>query len=294
MISIEEIFCPGLPPRASDGHKGTFGRVLLVGGSVGMSGSISLAAKAALRAGSGLVTAAMPRVIQPIVSAFEPGYMTLGLACDSDGVLQTAAVDQVLQAVHGKDALGVGPGLGLSDPARQLVLTMLTQCRCPVVVDADGLNLLAISGMPVVSRRHAPCVLTPHPGEFARLTGLSLQQISADREKAAVEYARRHQIVLILKGQGTIVTDGQRLFRNTTGNSGMATGGSGDVLTGIVTSLLGQRMPPLEAAALAVHVHGLAGDLAAQELSQRGLIASDLPEFLARAWLNLERAERQP
>lgn len=282
---------PALPPRPADAHKGTFGRVLLIGGSVGMSGSITLSARAALRSGSGLVTAAVPRSIQPIVAACEPSYMTIGLPCDIDGGLHAACVEELLQVVTGMDAVGIGPGLGQSDPARQLVSQLLTTCTCPMVLDADALNILAVHGLPPAAERTAACVLTPHPGEFARLTGKPLPHTAAERESQAVEWARTHGVTLILKGHQTLVAAGDCLYRNTTGNSGMATGGSGDVLTGIVTSLLGQHLSPLDAAALGVHVHGLAGDLAAAELSQRGLIAADLPDFLNRVWRVLEAAQ---
>jgi ADP-dependent NAD(P)H-hydrate dehydratase len=289
MSDVELMECPLLPERPSDGHKGTFGRVLLVGGSTGMSGSISLAAVAALRSGSGLVTAAVPRSIQAIVAAFEASCMTIGLACDSDGCLHEQGLPQLMDAVTGRDAVGIGPGLGTSKVAELLVHRLLSQSDVPLVLDADALNVIAAAGLLEKSDRVAQCVLTPHPGEFARLTDLTPEQIDEDRQAVAMEFAKRLNVVLVLKGQHTLVTDGIRLYCNTTGNSGMATGGSGDVLTGMITSLLGQGMTGLEAAALAVHVHGLAGDLAAAELSQRSMIASDLLRYLPPAWLQLER-----
>ncbi len=291
MSELSPMECPRLPARPANAHKGTFGKVLLTGGSIGMSGSVALSACAALRSGSGLVTAVVPRSIQPQVAAIEPSLMTRALSCEIDGGLHAMAVAELTDLIPAVDAIGIGPGLGRSQTAGQMVLALLQQSFCPVVFDADALNLMAELNCLETDGRAAKCVLTPHPGEFSRLTGLSMEQISSDREATASEFAAKHDVVVVLKGQETVVTDGRRIFRNSTGNSGMATGGSGDVLTGILTSLLGQHMELMEAAALAVHVHGLAGDLAARQLSQRGMIASDLITFLPPAWLELERRQ---
>lgn len=293
MARWEYAECPPLPPRPADGHKGTFGRVLLIGGSTGMSGAICLSGKAALRSGSGLVSVAVPCSIQSIVAGYEPSYMTIGLSEDSVGQLLLPTSDLLQRKLAGMDAVGIGPGLGQSQGACDLVRWIMQMVECPLVIDADALNVAAherlfSSGRPmsegIISRR----VITPHPGEFSRLTGLSVEEILGNRERVAVEFAQEYGLVVVLKGPQTIVTDGQLLYRNQTGNSGMATGGTGDVLTGILTSLLGQRMAPFEAASLAVCVHGLAGDLAAVELSGRGLIASDVLNYLPRAWKVLE------
>lgn len=291
MTSIQDVSCPALPVRDVDGHKGTFGRVLLIGGSVGMSGSVCLSAVAALRSGSGLVSVAVPESVQAVVAGFEPSYMTLGLPVDGSG--QLAAVSStLLQAyINHKHAIGIGPGLGQSAEAAEMVANVLRSSKTPIVLDADALNVVATHDLLHVITRQSPCVITPHPGEFARLSRLEPAAISANRRQVAVDFAAEHNIVVVLKGPQTVVTDGCRIFVNTTGNSGMATGGSGDVLTGIVTSLLGQGMPPFEAAAAAVFAHGLAGDLAAQKLGQRAMIASDLLQFLSAAWRQMEAAE---
>jgi ADP-dependent NAD(P)H-hydrate dehydratase len=282
---------PSIPVRPEDGHKGTFGKVAIIGGSVGMSGAICLASTAALRSGSGLVTAVIPRSVQAIVAGFEPSVMTVGLRDDPDSGLAPQSSDVVDSLLDGRDAIGAGPGLGRSLAAAHLVRDLLLRATCPVIVDADGLNVAAEHNL-FASRSHWPCVITPHPGEFSRLTGRSIGDIERHREEMAQEFAAKHQLVVALKGPGTIVTDGTRCFRNTTGNSGMATGGTGDVLTGIVTSLLGQRLPAFEATAIAVHVHGLAGDIAAERFTQRGMIASDLLICLPEAWRRLDNRSR--
>lgn len=278
---------PSIPPRPADGHKGTFGKVIVIGGSPGMSGSISLSSVAALRSGSGLVTAIVPKSIQSIVAGYEPSLMTIGMEEDSAEGLLPVPLGRLTEMADGKDAIGCGPGLGQSAAAVQLTRDLLQNAACPLVLDADALNVVAEHGL-ISEKGLCQCVITPHPGEFSRLTGMPIAEIESQREEHAMEYARRHNVIVVLKGPGTVVTDGHRCFVNNTGNSGMATGGSGDVLTGIVTSLLGQRMPAFEAAAIAVHVHGLAGDIAADKLSERGMIASDILKFLPDAWKKLE------
>lgn len=291
--SIRLFSLPSIPPRDADAHKGTFGKVVLVGGSVGMSGAVCLSALAALRSGSGLVTAAVPRSIQALVAGYEPSIMTIGLSDDMDSGLVRQSPEAVLSVCTGRDAIGLGPGLGRSAAASQLVRDLWDSTPCPLVIDADGLNAAAELKL-FASRRDEPCIITPHPGEFSRLTGQPVNEIESHREEMARQFAEKCNVIVVLKGPGTIVTDGQRVFRNTTGNSGMATAGSGDVLTGIVTSLVGQRFPLFEAAVLAVHAHGLAGDLAAVRWTQRGMIASDLLKTLPDAWRKLENSSRTP
>jgi NAD(P)H-hydrate epimerase len=215
--------------------------------------------------------------------------MTVGLRDDAESGLSEVSEETIQSLIDGRDALAVGPGLGKGSAAARLVESLLRLAMCPVVVDADGLNLSAEADL-FSRERQCPCVITPHPGEFARLTGRSIADIEKHREEIAQEFAEAHSLVVALKGPGTIVTDGIRLFRNTTGNSGMGTGGSGDVLTGIVVSLLGQQLPAFEATALAVHAHGLAGDVAAEQFTERGMIASDLLKCLPEAWRRLEHA----
>jgi ADP-dependent NAD(P)H-hydrate dehydratase len=281
---------PDTPPRPPDGHKGTFGRTLIIAGSRGMSGAACLAGTAALRGGAGLVSVACPQGIQAIVAGYEPGYMTIGLPEDADGQLSNEAVDDVPCMIDGKDSVGFGPGLGSSTDLPEVVRRLCTAAACPVVLDADGLNSLAAtvrSGGWDGVKHLGPRVLTPHPGEFSRLSGLSMSEIENDRSGTASDFAKRNNVILVLKGAGTVVTDGERISINPTGNSGMATGGSGDVLTGLTAALLASGGDPFEMTRLAVYLHGLAGDLAAEALSQPAMIASDLPRFLGDAWQQL-------
>ena len=279
---------PALPGRPENAHKGTFGKVLIIGGSVGMSGAVCLSSVSALRSGSGLVTAAIPQSIQMVVASYEPCVMTIGLSTNSDGLLASLSTERIEELLAGKDAVAIGPGLGQSAAAAELVAAVLEICRVPLILDADALNAAAAHGLLPKRNAESPCVITPHPGEFSLLTGKPISDDEETRISASVEFAMAHKLTVALKGPRTVVTNGERVFMNTTGNSGMATGGSGDVLAGIVTSLLGQKMNAFEAAALAVHAHGRAGDLAESDLGQRGMIASDLLRSLPKAWEKLE------
>lgn len=255
-----------------------------------MGGAACLSGTAALRGGAGLVSVACPQGIQAIVAGYEPGYMTIGLPEDAAGQLSIEAVEDVPRMIAGKDSVGIGPGLGISTDVTEVVCRLCAAAGCPVVLDADGLNSLAATirsgGWEGVDHL-GPRVLTPHAGEFSRLSGLSMSEIEEDRAGAASELAQRNKVILVLKGAGTVVTDGNRISINPTGNSGMATGGSGDVLTGLTAALLASGGDPFEMTRLAVYLHGLAGDLGAEALSQPALIASDLPRFLGGAWKQL-------
>lgn len=281
---------PELPPRAPNSHKGTYGRVLIVAGSRGMSGAAALAGMGALRGGAGLVQVAVPREVLPIVAGHSPCYLTAALLHDADGQLAADAAAEILDLAKQADVLGIGPGLGQSDAVQHIVRTVLARCSVPVVLDADGLNVLAKFLIDAaLPKRQGPLVLTPHPGEFARLTRSSTKDVHDEREAMAVNFAAKENVVLVLKGHTTLVTDGKSLYRNTTGNPGMATGGTGDVLTGLIAALLAQHLEPFKAAQLAVYLHGLAGDYAAQELGQPSLIATDLLRFLPKAFGILPR-----
>lgn len=267
-----------LPPRRRDTHKGDYGRVLLLCGSEGLTGAARLAAKAALRTGSGLVYLGVPEKVYPIVAACAGSEIVFPLPCDDAGRLSMAALPAIQKRLAGMDAVLLGPGLGRSDELTKLVTAILKCCTAPLVLDADGIN--AVSGHIDVLRESAcPLILTPHDGEFIRLGG---DPRAADRTAEAMDMARRTQSVVLLKGYRTIVTDGENVYRNFTGNPGMATGGSGDVLGGILVSLLGQHIMPLEAAAAAAWLHGAAGDLAAEEKGEYGLLPEDMIEALWR------------
>jgi NAD(P)H-hydrate epimerase len=283
--------------------------VLVVGGSRGMIGAPALAANAALRGGAGLVTVAAPESVQLAVATLCPCATSIPLSCNEAGDPAAESVRQVIAAAGRSDVLAVGPGMGVGGVQKDIVRAVLEQDK-PVVLDADGLNNLAgIEGWAAV--RRCPLVLTPHPGEFARLTGLSIGDIQPDREHVTVEAVLRwvgsgafpggrgqaaggkqtqgSPLVCVLKGAGTVVTDGRRVYVNRTGNPGMATGGSGDVLTGLTAALIGQGLGPFDAARLAVYCHGRAGDRAAAKLGQASLIASDLLDYLPAAMRGVVR-----
>lgn len=280
---------PTLPARPSDAHKGTFGRALIMAGSRGMSGAAALAGLGALRGGAGLVSVFVPREIQGIVASIEPSYMTVGAPASIEGQFTEDALLRLESHLDSCDAMGCGPGWGQSEELQQIVGWLITNVQRPLVVDADAINLLA-GRLEWLNHAPAPRILTPHPGEFARLVELDTQAVQANRQELAAEFAAKHHVVVVLKGAGTIVTDGNQVAVNPTGNSGMATGGTGDVLTGLITALLAQGLQPFEAARLGVYLHGLAGDLAAEALSQPALIASDLARFIGPAWLSLSAA----
>ena len=280
-----------IPARRPDAHKGSFGRVLVVGGSRGMPGAAALSALSALRGGAGLVTFAAPRTVQLAIAALCPCATSVPLSCGPDGQLSGECARQVRRAALAADVLAVGPGLAVGGPQQAIVRTALAADK-PLVLDADGLNnLAAIEDWPDL--RTAAMLLTPHPGEFSRLTARPVADIQADREAAAVRAVRTWllqagrvdppPIVCLLKGRGTVVTDGRRLYVNDTGNPGLATGGSGDVLTGLAAALIAQGLGAFDAACLAAWIHGRAGDLAAEKLTEVCLIAADLLDFLPAA-----------
>jgi ADP-dependent NAD(P)H-hydrate dehydratase / NAD(P)H-hydrate epimerase len=277
-----------LPPiarRPREAHKGDFGKVLVVGTSPGLVGAGCLAANAALRSGAGLVTLGVPRSIWPIAAAKLTSAMTLPLPETRDGALSPAAREPISKFLASADVLALGPGIGRARATGYLVRALVETATTPAVVDADGLFHLS-SAKP--RARAAPAlVLTPHPGEMARLASLSSEDVAADREGVAAATARRWHAVVVLKGHRTVVTDGDRVYVNTTGNPGMATGGTGDVLTGVVAALLGQRLlgfDAFEAAMVAVCAHGFAGDLACATQGEMGMTAEDLLDRLPAAF----------
>lgn len=270
-----------LPQRSEEGHKGTFGKVLIVGGSVGFSGAPVLAARGAVRGGTGLVFLGVPREVWPVAAVKCSSAMPFPLPQDPEGRCTGAALEPILQRLSQCDAGLIGPGLGQSPDLDRLVTQVLQRSRCPMVVDADGLNALS-RHIDILSQAQGPWILTPHDGEFQRLTG---HLPGPDRGEEARVFAQTHGCILVLKGHRTMVAgpDGT-VYENTTGNQGMAKGGSGDVLAGLILSLLGQGMPPFLAAAGAVWIHGRAGDRAAQEKGFRGMTPGDLIQALCGVW----------
>lgn len=264
------------PPRDQNTHKGDYGRVLILAGSEGFTGAPSLAAKAALRTGAGLIFTGVPRTVYPIVAAKLDAPMVFPLP-DENGRLSPDALDVILEKLETADACLLGPGLGRSPGVDTLVLELIRRCRCPLVLDADGINAAA-GHIDVLRGAACPVILTPHEGEFRRLT----QAPETDRITGAMTLARETGAVVLRKGHETVITDGKKTYVNRTGNAGMATGGSGDVLAGILAALLGQGIPPLEAAAAAAWLHGTAGDRAAGRLGQYAMGPLDLLEALPR------------
>jgi ADP-dependent NAD(P)H-hydrate dehydratase len=279
---------PTLPKRPLDSHKGQFGTVLVVAGGRGMAGAAALCGAACLRSGAGLVRVACPVEVQQTVASFEPSYMTFPLANDADGLLNYVPAREALERLLPQaDVLAIGPGLGQSDGLRQLVRWVVESVELPTVLDADGLNALA-GRCDLLRSLKRPLVVTPHPGEFSRLTGKTVSEIQADREGHAAAFAAEaDSLVVVLKGTGSIVTDGRRVFVNTTGNPGMASGGVGDVLTGVIAALIGQKLPAFEAAQLGVYAHGLAGDIARDQNGEVGMIAGDVVDALPDAFYHL-------
>ncbi len=256
-----------LPPRAGESHKGDYGHLLLVAGAVGKAGAAVLAARAAVRAGAGLVTAAVPAPVLPLVQAGSIESMGVPLPAGEGGALSAAAAAPALAAARGKSALALGPGLGQEEETMAAIREVALAAPLPLVLDADGLNAFA-GRAGLLAARPAPTVVTPHPGEMGRLLGIGTAEVQADRPAAARRAAAASGAVVVLKGSLTLIAaPGGGLHVNPTGNPGMASGGSGDVLTGILGALLAQGLEALDAARLGVYLHGLAGDLALLRLA---------------------------
>jgi len=285
MRKITEV--PKLSVRKADAHKGDFGKVCIIAGSTGFSGAAAIAAQSALRGGAGLVRLAVPQSVLPIVAAIEPCYTTIPLAEDSSGKISSKAIDTVLKAVEENDIIAFGPGVGVANGVKAVLENLLRQDAIRLVIDADGLNnLAALKNWPDINK--ANLILTPHPGEMKRLWDALLRKpMPQDRESIAVEFAKAAQAVIVLKGHGTVVADAEKCYVNTTGNPGMATAGAGDVLTGIIAAMCGQGLDNFNASVLGVYVHGLAGDLAAEEKGQISLIAMDIIDYLPQAFKSI-------
>jgi ADP-dependent NAD(P)H-hydrate dehydratase / NAD(P)H-hydrate epimerase len=283
-----------LPERQASSHKGTFGHLLVVAGSEGKTGAAILCAQGAMRSGAGLVTLCVPAAVNSIFETCLTEAMTLPLPSSGKGHLSIADYEKIFEATRGKQAVAVGPGLGTAPETAEMVLRLYRQCQEPMVIDADGLNILA--GEPaVLASPPGPRLLTPHPGEMSRLTGLATKAIQADRLAVASTFAREKGVFLVLKGADSVIAapDG-RLAVNPTGNPGMASGGMGDVLTGIIGGLLAQGLTPWQAACLGTYAHGAAGDrLAAGSGANLGLLASDLAREFPRTLAELTTRARQ-
>ena len=277
-------------PRAADSHKGDFGRLTIAAGSTGKTGAAYLAAMGALRSGAGLVTVATPVSCLPIVASMEPAFMTVGLADDEAGMVTTAAVDRLLEQTH--DVIACGPGLGRSNQVAEFVRQLLDRATCPVILDADAITVLADDPGRLTGSEERVVIITPHPGEMARLIGASITDVQANRLQVATDFATTHRVYVVLKGHRTVIaTPEGHVFINPTGNPGMATGGTGDVLTGMIAAWVAQLLDAEAACRLAVFLHGAAGDLAEGREGQTAMMASDLLDYLGEALTGLIRGK---
>ena len=283
---------PELPDRADDTNKGTYGKVLIIGGSRGKAGAAGMAGQAALRVGAGLVTVATAGSVLPIIAESMPELMTEALPETSEGTIANQSVAKILE---GKTVLGIGPGLTTFAETSAFVRRVIQESSIPVVIDADGVNAFAGHNAEIYGNGRG-IVITPHPGEMARLIGKDIDFVTANRIDVARDFAVGHKVYVVLKGFRTIVaTPDASIYVNPTGNPGMATGGTGDVLTGMIVGILAQEYLGtfVERICLAVYLHGLAGDFAAEEMGEETMVATDLVRFLPHAWNELRNFSRQ-
>ena len=278
-------------PRPADAHKGDFGRVTLVAGSRGKTGAAHLAGMAAVRSGAGLVTVATPGSCLPIVASMAPELMTEGLAEETSGTIDAAALDRVLDLDH--DVIACGPGLGRTPGVAAFVRGLIARTTVPLVLDADALTVLADDPGRIIGAEERAIIITPHPGEMARLIGTTVEHVQRERLQVATDFATTHHVYVVLKGHRTVIaTPEGRVFINPTGNSGMATGGTGDVLTGMVAAWLAQLLDAEAACRLAVFLHGAAGDMAEAREGEVAMIASDLVTLLGATLTQLTTPQK--
>lgn len=271
-----------IPVRAEDANKGDCGRVFIVAGSKGMTGAATLCGYAALRCGSGLVTVGTAASEQSILACKLTEAMTLALPCNN-GVISYDAIDLIRTYAERSDVVAIGPGLGRNEEIKEILSELIKTYEKTLIVDADGINALS-ENIDILKEKRCEIILTPHPGEMSRLTGLSVEEIQTNREKIAEEFATGYGVCVVLKGKDTVIADKDgRISVNPTGNSGMATGGTGDVLCGVVAAFAAQGLSPYDAAVLGAYVHGLAGDVALDKRGVHGLIASDVADALPKS-----------
>lgn len=283
MYEIKDI--PKISPRKPDTHKGDYGRILVLAGSAGMTGAACLCSDAALRAGAGIVTLGIPESLREIVASQLTCVMTYPFPETPAGTLSDSGRQDILEFAHKFDVAAIGPGLSPHSETKKLVLWLLQMLELPIVLDAYGINALA-DDPDVLNRIKKSIILTPHPGEMSRLIGVSTEEVQSKRLEVSRTFVKdKKNVILVLKGYKTIVMDKEKFYINETGNPGMATAGAGDVLTGTIAGLLGQYRNPFEAAQLGVYLHGLAGDIAAQDIGDISLIATDILNYLPKAFL---------
>lgn len=273
--------------RPDDSNKGTLGSLLCICGSYGMAGAAIMAGKAALRCGIGLLKIAVPKSIYPVCATNILESVYYPLEETSNGVISSKNTDFLLEMCEKSSAVVIGCGLSVCDDTKNLVQSVITNCEKPLVIDADALNCIC-NKPEILKNLKAPAIITPHPGEMARLLHSTPKTVNSNRENTAIDFAKKFGVVTVLKGAGTIIAspDGE-VYINHTGNSGMATGGSGDVLSGIIGSLLAQGAAPINAAAAGVFLHGTIGDLAAEKLGKISMLPTDMIDMIPKAYLKL-------
>ena len=273
--------------RPDDSNKGTLGSLLCICGSYGMAGAAIMAGKAALRCGIGLLKIAVPKSIYPVCATNILESVYYPLEETSNGVIASKNTDFLLEMCEKSSAVVIGCGLSVCDDTKNLVQSVITNCEKPLVIDADALNCIC-NKPEILTNLKAPAIITPHPGEMARLLHSTPKTVNSSRENTAIDFAKKFGVVTVLKGAGTIIAspDGE-VYINHTGNSGMATGGSGDVLSGIIGSLLAQGASPINAAAAGVFLHGTIGDLAAEKLGKISMLPTDMIDMIPTAYLKL-------
>ena len=295
MVKIKKL--PELNARKSNTHKGSYGRVLVLAGSPGLTGAAYLCSKAALRSGSGIVTLGVPESLNPVMEAKLTCVMTRPLPETKESTLSNKGKKEIMKLCESHDVVALGPGLSQQPETRELILWLIQNIYCNMVIDADGLNALS-DKVNVLHKIKRHAVLTPHPGEMSRLTGLgSAKNVQKERLNTASQFIQSIQkksnnegkLTLVLKGDKTIVANSRKVYVNRTGNPGMATAGTGDVLTGIIASLIGQGYDVFDASQLGVYIHGLAGDIAAKKKGEHSMIASDIIEYLPDAFIKYNK-----
>ncbi len=276
-----------MPERYTNSNKGNYGKILVVAGSRGMTGAACLTGGAALRTGSGLVYMAAPLSLLPVYAGALIEALTIPLEDANKGYITKESVCEILSRLEGVDVAAVGPGLSIGDETKDVVFSIIKSSKVPIVLDADGINLLA-KDLSVLRNLRAQIVITPHPGEMARLLGVGVKEVQSDRINIARSFSKKWGVITVLKGSRTIIASPEgEIYINATGNAGMSTGGSGDVLTGIIASLIGQGVKPLDAAVAGVYLHGLCGDNVAKRKGEHGLIAGDLVQEIPYVMLDI-------
>ena len=278
-MNISQTMKELMPKRKSESHKGDYGRIAVLGGSSGMAGSVYMASLAAMRTGAGMTFILAPKSISKILQIKANEQIIKEIACQNF-YYSPEIVKQLLDNIDDKDALIIGPGMGKGENLDELISEIITSTDIDIIIDADGLN--AISKDLSILKSKNNIILTPHMGEFSRLTGIEIDKIKADEENIARKFAKDNDVILVLKSNQTIVTDGENFYKNEIGNPGMATAGVGDVLTGVIASFM-KRLDPFEAAKLGVYIHSLAGDIASQKLGEDSLMATDIIDSLPDA-----------